>query len=244
MLCWTLAGHGALQPSTARASLLRAAEQADQARQQWLHLARQLQMITTDTRGHVSPSGIADAVAAAHSTSEAIASLGQAVIEQTLTADRADRILLRTRSMPERHGVVPRPFGVTPAHVADSLIERGHEVSRTVNAAAGTLASVAVTVRAPPRVLSAARTAAGDRPASLSVDSSSAERLGAESGQHHELGRIEAALKGRGVNEPQFLWRAAALDEAARKLLTEAAAGGSHGSHAGRRLTKDREAGH
>ena len=183
------------------AGLLRAADAAGRARDGWLHAARALNQVDTDTMRHLAPTAgeaadlalctgrlaYADAawtlssgpghqprpphelaphpgdvplaLAAAHHACDAMTSLAYAERERIRTAASAGRLLVPTRSLPDTMDI-PRPFApALPGHI-DALLCLYQDTAEAAAEASAQAGEAAAAIRAPSRVLTAARAAA------------------------------------------------------------------------------------
>jgi hypothetical protein len=168
-------------------------------------------------------------VAAVHQAAEALACVAAADLQEVDLAARAGRLYAPTRTLPESYDV-PRPFGnATPADVAD-LLDTYRKAAGASAQAATALDTVAVILDAPSRTLAAAR--AATVPAQVArtpspADSHPADPAGTIPGLRDYRGRrkpgsVEQAVRRLGAPDPVLVLRAAAIDKAARKLITEA----------------------
>jgi hypothetical protein len=150
------------------------------------------------------------AVAAVCHACDAMTGLAYAERERVRIAAGAGRILVPVRSLPETMDI-PRPFASASRDRIDALMSRYEHTGRASAGAAARAGDAVAAVRAPSRVLTAARAAAeadreGDsgRPGRASAGGLSA------AAEHHELpGPVEDVLHGLGVTSPGLLRRGA-----------------------------------
>ena len=247
------------------ASLLRAADAAGRARDSWLHLARALNQVDTDTMRHLAPDAgeagdlalctgrlaYADpawtlssgpgrqprspqdlaphpgdvplALAAAHHACDALTSQAYAQRERIRTAASAGRLLVPTRSLPDTMDI-PRPFApALPDHV-HALLRLCQDTAEAAAEASDRAGEAAAAVRAPSRLLTAARAAArAVHDASTSPQRPAAPEPAVTGHPREDAGAVQAALHRLGVSSPDLLQRAADIDRASAQLIIEAA---------------------
>ena len=176
------------------------------------------------------PAAITSVVAAAHQAVDALARVAMTDIEAVKAADRAGRLYVPTRSLPEDENV-PRPFA--PASAARyRTLQDAYQAALDANMkTAQVLDKLTVATRAPSMPLALARTAA-------SVQSHRRIRLDNDGldeavpagttpfmnshGSTGQAGPLEQAMIDRRVSDPALLLRASAIDNAARRLLIQA----------------------
>jgi hypothetical protein len=167
-------------------------------------------------------------VAAAHQAIDALALVAKADGQAVESAAAAGRLYVPTRSLPEEYDV-PRPFAPAPVTRCEVLHEAyGVAMDATIMAARA-LDELALTAGAPSKVLALARAAA---PAQ-------AHQRGSQNRPNDDIppvripawesrtstgraGPVEQAVRDRGISDPVILLRAAAIDNAARHLITRA----------------------
>lgn len=244
--------------------LLRAADAAGRARAVWLHVARVLDQITTDTPGYTSqsadearnlalwtgrlayaspewtlvsgpahtardpeslapePEDVPRVVAAVHHVCETLTQLARADSEQIRTAVRAGRMLVPTRSLPDGYDV-PRPYAEAPPNRIDSLLAVYQEAGEASASVRDAVAGIAETTRAPSRMLTAARFAAGVKlgdghgsEPDRTYDAAVAEE------RRDQPGPVERILRDLGLTSRDLLRRGAAIDHAGQQLIIAA----------------------
>lgn len=123
--------------------------------------------------------GLPVAVAAVHQACHTLSLLSQTEQERIRVADRAGCILVLTQSLPGAYDI-PRPFARAPAERVDLLLDRYTDSWRASRDATAGVELAAETVRAPGRVLAAARRATRATPAVPGADRPDALSRGAE----------------------------------------------------------------
>jgi hypothetical protein len=176
----------------------------------------------------LAPDGaqLVSVVSAVHRAVDAAARVGAADLRGVEMAVRASRLYVRTRSLPEGYDV---PYRFAHAISVDDLLDSYGVAVEAGWRAVGDLHALAVALRAPSRVLAAAR--AATRPAVGGV-------LGREQGRAAKA--VISAVSGRGpaagvppgpveqsvlrlrTADPFLLLRAKTIDAAARELIGEA----------------------
>jgi hypothetical protein len=171
-------------------------------------------------------------VAAAHQAIDALTVVAKADGQAVEAASAAGRLYVPTRSLPQEYDV-PRPFAPAPITRCRVLHEAyGTALDATITAARA-LDQLAVAVGAPSKALASARAAAlaqAHRPGSQNRpadDVPSGQLPGGVSPWESrtstgQTGPVEHAIRDRGVSDPIILLRAAAIDNAASRLITQA----------------------
>ena len=98
-------------------------------------------------------------VAAVHHACDTLTSLGYAQREQIRAAGAAQRILVTTRSLPDKIDI-PRPFAPGLPDRIDYLVSACEQTGRSAEEATAQLATIAAAIGAPSRVPTAPRQAA------------------------------------------------------------------------------------
>jgi hypothetical protein len=171
------------------------------------------------------------AVAAVHQACHTLSLLSQTEQERIRAADRAGCIFVPTQSLPDTYDI-PRPFARAPAERVDLLLDRYIDSGRASREATAGVEVAAETVRAPSRVLAAARRAAEAKPSDPGADRTDAVSRGTGPGSGRPSsgvpvpppGPVGQALNRLGVTRPDLLSRAADIDRAGERLIIEAAA--------------------
>jgi len=163
-------------------------------------------------------------VAAVHHACDAMTGLAYAERERVRTAAGAGRILVPVRSLPETMDI-PRPFASASRDRIDALMCRYEHTGRASAEAAARAGDAAAAVRAPSRVLTAARaTAEADREGDSGRPGRAPAGGLSAAAEHHELpGPAEDVLHGLGVTSPGLLRRGAQIDRAGERLIIDAA---------------------
>lgn len=205
------------------------------------------------------PATLKAVVAATHHAIDALAFVAKADSEAVQAAAWAHRLYVPTRSLPDGYDV-PRPFATAPVARSQELLEAYHIAHDASMQAAQALDELTLTAGTSSRVLALARAAAATPPHRRSSPS----RLddGHPNGQppaditdgppRHsrastgQAGPVEQALRDREISDEGMLIRAAAIDNAAQRLMTQAEnatpAGMSPNTSHGRRHTADNAA--
>jgi hypothetical protein len=174
-------------------------------------------------------------ISAVHQSVDAMAVVAWADGDAVRTASAGGRLYVPTRTLPARYDV-PRPFAPAPDSRRRELCETYDSALDASHNAARALGELAITAGAPSRVLAFARAAA----------LAQSNRRGSHSGpdtvnpRHPVLARtpfrhartttgqagpVEQTIRDRGISDPIILLRAAAIDDAASRLITEAWSG-------------------
>jgi len=176
--------------------------------------------------------------AAVHEASDALGMLATANLEQARQAVRGHRLLVATRSLPEKYDI-PLRYTEPPEPYAASLVACCHDTAQNAGRLAEAGSETAVRVGAPSRTLVALRAVARGQPESQSpADTGRGAR---EEEKASGIGPIESRLRSLGIENARHLWRASAIDRAAEQVIREATAdppcqGQAHRAHAsGRR---------
>lgn len=166
---------------------------------------------------------VRDVVAAIHQSSEALSRLATANLEQTRQVIRSRRLLVAVRSLPDSYDI-PHPFTVAPEPLATALIERCQKTAHASTRSAESVGKIAVQAGSPSRTLAIAMEAARDRPeTAMSAAPTVGNRDGVACGLH-QAGPVEARLRAVGITNARMLWRADAVDQAARQVIGDATA--------------------
>ena len=143
--------------------------------------------------------------------------------ERIRTAASAGRLLVPTRSLPDTVDI-PRPFApALPDHV-HALLRLCQDTAEAAAEASDRAGEAAAAVRAPSRLLTAARAAArAVHEPSMSPQRPGAPEPALTGDQREDAGAAQAALHRLGINNPDLLQRAADIDRASAQLIIEAA---------------------
>jgi hypothetical protein len=167
-------------------------------------------------------------MAATHQAIDALALIAKADGQAVESAAAAGRLYVPTRSLPEEYDV-PRPFAPAPVARCRVLHEAYGVALDATTMAARALDELALAAGAPSKVLALARAAAQfqahqrgsqNRP----DDDIPPVRLPAWESRTFtdRAGPVEQAIRDRGISDPVVLLRAAAIDNAAWRLITRA----------------------
>lgn len=161
-------------------------------------------------------------IGAIHQTSEALNDLATANLQQARLAVAARRVLVPTRSLPERYNV-PTPFAQAPECYCISLIACCQDTSRVAVRATESSAEIAARVGSSSRTLAVTRALAHHAPqARRSIAGTPPSR---QIVSEADVGPVESRLRHMGVTNTRELWRAAAIDRATDQVLRDATAG-------------------
>jgi hypothetical protein len=176
------------------------------------------------------PAAITSVVAAAHQAVDALARIAMTDIEAVKAADRAGRLYVPTRSLPEDENV-PRPFAPAPTARYRALHDAYQAALDASMQTVHVLDKLTVATKGPSMPLALARVAA-------SVQSHRRIRVGNDDlthalpagttpfmvshGSAGQAGPLEQAMIERRVSDPALLLRASAIDNAACRLLIQA----------------------
>ena len=176
------------------------------------------------------PAAINAVIAAAHQATDALARVAMTDIEAARAADRAGRLYVPTRSLPEDEDV-PRPFAPAPAARFRALHGAYQAAVDASMQAALVLDTLTVATRAPSMPLALARAAASVQSHrrirldddglndALPADTTPSMNSHRSTGQ---AGPLEQAMIDRKVSDLAILLRASAIDDAARRLIIQA----------------------
>ena len=171
-------------------------------------------------------------MAAAHQAIDALAVVAKADGQAVDAASAAGRLYVPTRSLPGEYDV-PRPFAPAPPTRCQALHEAYGAALHATLTTARALDDLAVAAQAPSKVLALARAAAlaqspqpgnqnqpgdGTPPGRLPAGATFRESRTSTG----RAGPVEQAIRDHGVSDPIVLLRAAAIDNAAWRLITQA----------------------
>ncbi len=166
---------------------------------------------------------IPNLVAAIHESSEALSSLAAANLEQTRQVAGARRLLVAVRWLPDSYDI-PQPFTKAPEARATALVGQCQETTRAARLSAESAGKIAVQAGSRTRALAVAMQTVRDR-SEPGVSATQAVRVGVNSvNRQHNTGPVETRLRTMGVTNPRMLWRAEAVDQAARQVVGDATA--------------------
>lgn len=176
-------------------------------------------------------------VAAVHEASDALGTLATANLEQARQAVHGRRLLVATKSLPEKYDI-PLRYCEPPEPYAASLLACCHDTAQNAGLLAEKGSEIADRVGAPSRTLVALRAAAREQPVSRPpADPHRVERTEATASG---VGPVGSRLRSLGIENARYLWRASAIDRAADQVIREATAdpsrqGQPHWAHASAR---------
>jgi hypothetical protein len=167
------------------------------------------------------PGDLPRVVAAVHQACETLPGIAGADSSQIHTAARAGRLLVPTRSLPDTFDV-PHPFAPAPGSRVDILLGAYRDAWTASTELTTTVAAVAADVRAPSRILTAAREAvqAGFVP---EVARARRRREPVAASRPVPPGPVERILKDLGVRDLDVLLRASAVDQAGDQMILDVA---------------------
>jgi hypothetical protein len=160
-------------------------------------------------------------VAAVHQAGETLTQIAAAGHSQIRAAAEAGRLLVPTRSLPDRFDI-PHPFAPAPPERINALLDAYHHAGTASAQAAAHVAAIAADIRAPSHILTLARTAIRGDSGFLT----DGEREPPEPEPHHAKGLpgpVERILQDLGVTNPAMLARASAIDQLSEQLILGAA---------------------
>lgn len=175
---------------------------------------------------------LAAVVAAVHHSADALARVAKADGDAAEAAERAGRLYVPTRSLPEDYDV-SRPFATAPVSRCRALHEAYRTAADASIQAARALDELALAAGAPSKTLALARAAAsaqsgrrGSQPRPDGDIHPGPPPAGMHFGHSRKStggpGPVEQAIRQRRVADPVILLRAAAIDNAARQLIAQA----------------------
>ncbi|MGH3157459.1 MAG: hypothetical protein ACRDNF_12895, partial [Streptosporangiaceae bacterium] len=166
-------------------------------------------------------------VAAVHQASDAVACVAAAHLQAVTAADRAGRLYVTTRSLPGTYDV-PRPYATAPTDRTKPILQAYRTAADANIRAARALAGLALAADTPSSGLALARAAAdphrssqpgGTGPRNLANAAALGDQPDAGA---PDPGPVEQIIRGLRVADPIVLLRAAAIDTAARTLISQA----------------------
>ena len=169
-------------------------------------------------------------VTAVHHACETLTSLGHAERDQIHAAGAARRILVTTRSLPDKMDI-PRPFDPAPPDRIQAILAVCDQATRSAEEATAHVAAIAAAIGAPSRVLTAARQSTDPSRQALPADGTPASQMQETAdgrfvaSERPELpGPVEQTLYDLGITNPDLLQRGADIDRAGERLIIDAAA--------------------
>jgi hypothetical protein len=177
------------------------------------------------------PAAVPCIVSAAHQAVDALARVAMTDIEAVTTADHAGRLYVPTRSLPAGENV-PRPFAPAPAARYLELQDAYQAALDASMQAAQVLDTLTIVTKAPSMPLALARAAASVqshrriRLGNVDTNDAPPDKATPFVNSHGSTGRagpLEQAMVDCQVSDPILLLRASAIDDAARRMLIQAA---------------------
>jgi hypothetical protein len=167
------------------------------------------------------PGDLPAVVAAVHQAAETLTQIAAADHGQIRAAAQAGRLLVPTRSLPDRFDI-PHPFAPAPRDRVDALLS-AYDTARTASAGAtAAVAPIAAEVGAPSHILTIARAVIRNDSQLMATgqqDSAEPEPRDARGCP----GPVERILNDLGVTNPAMLARASAIDQLGEQLILGAA---------------------
>jgi len=176
---------------------------------------------------------LATVVAAVHQSVDALARVAQADMEAVEAAGQAGRLYVPTRSLPADYDI-PRPFATAPVSRCQALHEAYRAALDTTIQATRALGELSIRAGTPSKALALARAAAtaqsrrrGSQPRPDDGIPGYPPPLSSTLFTHSRAatgrpGPVEEAIRAHQVSDPVMLMRAAAIDDAARRLILQA----------------------
>jgi hypothetical protein len=151
----------------------------------------------------LGPAELAEVAGALHYTADSLARAAHTDLDTLRTAASAGRLYVTTRSLPELHYDIPRPYAGAPRDRVAAALAAYADAAQTAQAMLHAAAQAAAAVDAPSQVLTAAAQAVAHPPIA-------------------PRGRLEQNLLDLGVRDTQLLRRGAELDQTAQQILAQA----------------------
>ena len=167
------------------------------------------------------PGDLQGVVAAVHHACHTLTQIAAADQEQIRTAAGAGRLLVPTRSLPDTFDI-PHPFAHAPSDRVDQVLADYRDAGTASTRATTAVGEVAAAIRAPSRMLTAAR-AAVQAGAGLAANERLpvAEQARVRRWSRNVSGPVERILQDLGVTSQSVLLRAAAIDKAGEQIILE-----------------------
>ena len=167
------------------------------------------------------PGDLQHVVTAVHHACETLTQIAAADQEQIRTAAGAGRILVPTRSLPDKFDI-PHPFAHAPSDRVDQVLDGYRDAGTASARATAAVAEVAAGIRAPSQILTAARAAVHAGGGLAASDRQpSAEPAKVRSWSRNAAGPVQRILQDLGVTSQSVLLRAAAIDKAGEQIILE-----------------------
>ena len=170
------------------------------------------------------PGDLPIVISAIHQASQTLTQIAAAGHNQIRAAARAGRLLVPTRSLPDRFDI-PHPFAPAPRDRINALLEAYHHAATASAQATAAVAAAATDVRAPSHILTLARMAARGESEFLTDSERKSAWPGPEPDPAEGLpcGPVERILQDLGVTNQAMLARASAIDQLGEQLILSAA---------------------
>jgi hypothetical protein len=173
------------------------------------------------------PGDMPAVVAAVHQATETLTQIAAADHGQIEAAAQARRLLIPTRSLPDRFDI-PHPFTPAPRDRVEALLGAYHGARTASAKATAAVATIAADVRAPSHILTLARGLTPTRGAiRRDSDFTASNRPEPAEPEPHDAnacpGPVERILHDLGVTNPAMLIRASAIDQVGEQLVLNAA---------------------
>ena len=162
---------------------------------------------------------LAAVTAAVHQASETLTQIAAADHSQLLAAADAGRLLVPTRSLPDRFDI-PHPFAPAPRDRINALLGAYHDAGTASAQVSAAAATVAADLRAPSHILTLAHAAIRGDSELATNDQREPAQPGPESHRAQGLpGPVERILQDLGVTSPAMLARASAIDQLSEQMI-------------------------
>jgi hypothetical protein len=169
------------------------------------------------------PADLPLALAAAHHGCDAITSLAHAERERIRTAAGAHRLLVPTRSLPDKMDI-PRPYAPALRDHVYALLSLCQDTAEAAAEATEHAGHAAAATGAPSQVLTTARAATqDDRDASPALPREATGEPAFAIQPRELTSAVQNTLHSLGITSPALLQRAADIDHAAEQLILHAA---------------------
>jgi hypothetical protein len=169
------------------------------------------------------PGDLPAVVAAVHQASQTLTQIAAADHSQIRAAAQAGRLLVPTRSLPDRFDI-PYPFAPAPRDRINALLDAYQHAGTASAQATAAVAAIAVDVRAPSHIRTLSRAAIRGDSELLAASERESTQQGPESHPVQGLpGPVERILHDLGVTSPTMLARASAIDQLGEQLILGAA---------------------
>jgi hypothetical protein len=169
------------------------------------------------------PGDLPIVISAVHQASQTLTQIAAADHSQIRAAAEAGRLLVPTRSLPDRFDI-PHPFAPAPRDRVNALLDAYHDAGTASAQVTAAVAAIAADMRAPSHILTLAR--AATRGDSEFLANSEREPTPPGPEPHHAQGLpgpVERILQDLGVASPAMLARAFAIDQLGEQLILGAA---------------------